>query len=293
MRNRLTRAFTLIELLVVIAIIAILAAIIFPVFATAREKARQTACMSNLNQVGLALLQYTQDYDETWPLATTYGAKYPTYWSSSLVIGPYTKSWQVYQCPSDQIDQTSYAKYITGLPASQTPHQASYLVNAISPNDDGNVPLTEFGVQSPQGLFAYDDEDPNWGSAPPQMVTNASIHYPSDLIALVDERVAWAHYFDGIHSPTTDNEVDPWWDSGDFGDGGPEAGWGILLGNDVYYMASDAVRHPTFPDAAGMVKHTGRTNVLFSDGHVKAWAPTTFLDSNGLPSAQNWIVNAP
>ena len=63
----LRRGFTLIELLVVIAIIAILAAILFPVFAQAREKARQATCMSNLNQQGLAILQYVEDYDELMP----------------------------------------------------------------------------------------------------------------------------------------------------------------------------------------------------------------------------------
>ena len=61
------KGFTLIELLVVIAIIAILAAILFPVFSTAREKARQSACLSNLKQIGLAMMQYTQDYDEQLP----------------------------------------------------------------------------------------------------------------------------------------------------------------------------------------------------------------------------------
>ncbi|MBZ0172326.1 MAG: DUF1559 domain-containing protein, partial [Phycisphaerales bacterium] len=60
-------AFTLIELLVVIAIIAILAAILFPVFARAREKARQSSCASNLKQLALGLMQYAQDYDETYP----------------------------------------------------------------------------------------------------------------------------------------------------------------------------------------------------------------------------------
>jgi len=182
---------------------------------------------------------------------------------------------------------------IVGLPASQKPHGISYLVNAISPNDDGNVPLTELGVASPQDLFAYDDEDPNWGTAPPQIVTNASINYPSTLVAMIDARVAWAHYFDGATTPTSNNEVDPWGDSGDFGDGGPEAGWGITLTNDVYYMATDGIFHPNFPDAPGMIKHTGHTNVMFSDGHVKAWAPTQFLNLNGQLDPKNWLVNAP
>src|SRR5579862_2269722 len=70
MRHRTARSgFTLIELLVVIAIIAILAAILFPVFAQAREKARQASCLSNGRQCGLGILMYTQDYDETYPLA--------------------------------------------------------------------------------------------------------------------------------------------------------------------------------------------------------------------------------
>src|SRR6185436_4509460 len=67
--TRLRAGFTLIELLVVIAIIAILAAILFPVFAQAREKARQAACSSNMKQIGLGLMMYTKDYDETFPFS--------------------------------------------------------------------------------------------------------------------------------------------------------------------------------------------------------------------------------
>ncbi len=98
---RQTSAFTLIELLVVIAIIAILAAILFPVFAQAREKARQASCSSNLKQLSLAVLQYVQDYDETFPRAFNVapGGPVPPYgWANA--IQPYLKNQQVYYCPS-------------------------------------------------------------------------------------------------------------------------------------------------------------------------------------------------
>src|SRR5437868_2812758 len=90
-------AFTLIELLVVIAIIAILAAILFPVFAQAREKARQATCLSNLKQIGLGVLQYVQDNDESFPLAT--------HWNDSQTklmnaVVPYIKSGGVWYCPN-------------------------------------------------------------------------------------------------------------------------------------------------------------------------------------------------
>src|SRR5579871_4466808 len=93
--------FTLIELLVVIAIIAILAAILFPVFAAAREKARQTACLSNLKQVGLAAQMYAQDYDENFvhtELGGDVSDANERYWGDMLQ--PYLTSWQVLVCPS-------------------------------------------------------------------------------------------------------------------------------------------------------------------------------------------------
>ncbi len=91
------RGFTLIELLVVIAIIAILAAILFPVFARAREKARQTTCLNNVKSIVLAALMYVQDYDETLPLCS-YGGT--TSYSWTVATEPYMKNWQILCCPS-------------------------------------------------------------------------------------------------------------------------------------------------------------------------------------------------
>ncbi len=93
------KGFTLIELLVVIAIIAILAAILFPVFAKAREKARQSSCLSNEKQIGLACLQYFQDYDERL-LHYRYEVPYALYRDWRNLIEPYLKNTQVLICPS-------------------------------------------------------------------------------------------------------------------------------------------------------------------------------------------------
>jgi prepilin-type N-terminal cleavage/methylation domain-containing protein/prepilin-type processing-associated H-X9-DG protein len=105
------KGFTLIELLVVIAIIAILAAILFPVFARARENARRASCQSNLKQIGLSLIQYAQDYDErvaVWNQSVP-GYVAPTGYPSNPAAGemrwpdaiqPYVKSTQIFNCPS-------------------------------------------------------------------------------------------------------------------------------------------------------------------------------------------------
>jgi prepilin-type N-terminal cleavage/methylation domain-containing protein/prepilin-type processing-associated H-X9-DG protein len=107
---RSSRAFTLIELLVVIAIIAILAAILFPVFAQAREKARQASCTSNLRQLGTGMQMYIQDYDETYPCVTAenypvqpgvdFGTQTWAYNDILVLIQPYVKNFQIFFCPN-------------------------------------------------------------------------------------------------------------------------------------------------------------------------------------------------
>ena len=125
------KAFTLIELLVVIAIIAILAAILFPVFAQAREKARQTACLSNGKQIGTAFLMYAQDYDENLVL-TSYSPDAAVGTSNSWTnrCQPYIKSRNLFRCPSDQT--TDWAETDADVLTAPTTKKklTSYLLNA-------------------------------------------------------------------------------------------------------------------------------------------------------------------
>ncbi len=99
------RGFTLIELLVVIAIIAVLAAILFPVFSQARERARVATCISNARQIGLAVRMYVQDYDETFPIFHAYNSQPPAgqpgHLGVEVSLEPYTKNKPIFKCPSD------------------------------------------------------------------------------------------------------------------------------------------------------------------------------------------------
>lgn len=136
----ITSGFTLIELLVVIAIIAILAAILFPVFAQAREKARQTGCLSNSKQMALAIHMYLQDYDELLPWA-----QQGTSVAWNQLIFPYVKNEQVFRCPSDSNPLS---------PAGTGGKKISYLPNYAVLSANGFAPLPLAVFETPSDIIA-------------------------------------------------------------------------------------------------------------------------------------------
>ena len=160
MKNHKKSAFTLIELLVVIAIIAILAAILFPVFARARENARRASCQSNLKQIGLGILQYVQDYDEKMPSSQNDGIFVNAPWH--VLIQPYVKSYQLFKCPSNTStgavnDTKKPEAQAAGVPTAGVP--VSYMCNGgytatdqFGGTDDFARPFTWYGAKGATSL---------------------------------------------------------------------------------------------------------------------------------------------
>lgn len=238
--SRVTRGFTLIELLVVIAIIAILAAILFPVFAQARERARAATCISNQKQLALAMHQYVQDNNEMFPPLDDWMENPGTLWAS--MIYPYVKSTQVYACPDD----SSKALIDGGKWYGQSVNwHISYIMNE------------EFG----NTYWTVD------GSGPPLYVTAQSqIVKPASTVLFCDggTQVSATAPFVTVNSPL---KQAPWFlcdPDPTYGGKGGNAG---CQGNDILPDSQN-------PEAAGpALRHSQLSNVTCADGHVKALAP--------------------
>ncbi|WP_354673139.1 DUF1559 domain-containing protein [Capsulimonas corticalis] len=253
--SRSTSAFTLIELLVVIAIIAILAAILFPVFAKAREKARQTSCASNLRQLGLGFTQYEQDNDELTPVGDPYGQG----WGGRIY--PYIKSAGVYGCPDDPsspIAGTSKISYAMNTNLIFGTDNVGDVMTAIFFNGAATYPaIASWGSPSNTVLLFEIQGNTN-------AVVGGVPQYGVDLTTTEEVRTGngtgsiSGDLFDG---PTTNNGVAQY-ATGDIG--------GYALN-----------RHYSPPMLKG--RHTDGSNYLAADGHVKWLRPERV--SGGLSAA--------
>lgn len=224
MKRSGTLGFTLIELLVVIAIIAILAAILFPVFAKAREKARQVSCLSNLKQMGLAMSEYSQDYDEiTTPRINGGGVPF-----EDLLI-PYTKNTGIYMCPSNPRSQDISCPQCLP-PAFTSNNHVSYGANTAGGFSDLNGRPLSF------------------------------IQAPAQVIGLCESTAGYTDFY-------PDSPGDTWRQHEANGSGN---------NNGNLYSG-----------------HTGTSNYLFMDSHVKALRPMATLDKpdGGGSDVNLWTVD--
>ncbi|MEA3399768.1 MAG: DUF1559 domain-containing protein [Armatimonadota bacterium] len=154
------RGFTLIELLVVIAIIAILAAILFPVFARAREKAKQSSCLSNVKQLGLACVMYAQDYDDHLPCVQMRYGHSTDYWFE--VVQPYIKNTDILRCPSAPQQYPGYGW--------NYPH-AGYRL-------DLNHQVNRSQIEFPAEMMLFGDSDPEGASSWVRLYLYCAVRWP-------------------------------------------------------------------------------------------------------------------
>jgi len=212
--------FTLIELLVVIAIIAILAAILFPVFAKVREKARQTSCASNMKQIGLGIIQYVQDNDERMPEGSAVKFGNGLGWAGNLYN--YIKSTGVYSCPDDS----------TSVPSGQS--AISYALNANFDPPSGPIALA--AMQSPAKTVAIFEV-----SGLPGPLTQDGTPYDA-----AGDIAGYSGSSDGVCRPSY--------------------GTSAMFQTGVFPNVTPLAASSSF---AATPRHTGGSNYLYADGHVK------------------------
>jgi len=245
--------FTLIELLVVIAIIAILAAILFPVFAQAREKARAITCLSNMDQVGLAMMQYSQDYDEalvkeyygfpppgTGPNNVNWGAgNGVAFWGWRWAIQPYMKSIGAYNCPDSEFGDSK-----------------NWIAQASIPSgtNEGWAPDAQ-AVNS--WVIGFANGLDNWNT-PPGLSQLSDINAPANTILATDSRTGWNDVKEFMAGYTL---TGPTLSTNNF------ASFQCVVDNTCTIAAADK----TFPASDGVfTQHNHMVNFIFCDGHAKA-----------------------
>jgi prepilin-type N-terminal cleavage/methylation domain-containing protein/prepilin-type processing-associated H-X9-DG protein len=252
------KGFTLIELLVVIAIIAILAAILFPVFAQAREKARAISCLSNEKQIGLAIAQYHNDYDEQlikeyygfpigtgtpvapWNYGACAGAEWGTvtyYYSWRLAVQPYLKNANIFACPSSVFTSPAFA-YFGSDSIGKTPELGNFFPASYAVNSS----IIGFA----NGLC--NGGDPIGGPwCPPGLSSIASVLSPADTVEIADSRTGY-------------NDIKPFF-----------IGTNVSGAGEPTNSTFSGGQAPTYTAQQGAFQeHQGLVNFLFVDGHAKA-----------------------
>lgn len=300
--RRGTRGFTLIELLVVIAIIAILAAILFPVFAQAREAARKSSCLSNMKQLGTAVMMYVQDYDETYPqayyyknnTATTNGSSSGGYVTWTVTISPYIKNVGLFVCPSDAN---------RGLAPDNPP--CNPYTDTATPGCEAQVPRLSYLPNSALMPRKRGPQDA------PNVVPIAAVDAPADVIAMAEMTNHVNCIFLGSTGQGNTNRRNKshrpvnammrsasggQWAGQSVGDAtgaifavtkqaaeGPE-GWGgpsdsgaITNPGGCRGTAADTGLHIRFMEPA---RHSGGANYTFADGHSKFTRFEKTIDPN-------------
>lgn len=258
--------FTLIELLVVIAIIAILASILLPVFATARERARQSSCLNNEKQLGLAILTYTQDFDEMYPVGF-----FNTSWQGNdewpVRMQPYVKSLAVFACPDDGS---------AGNLANTSRNWEGYAISFALNDYYGSNWNNGFPLLGPSGVAGQS----GWLASPANNLSKVT--RPSDTIMIAEklDSDTSKSFSAGNTSGFSPNNLI----------GGPKLegiGWGDQ--NIPDGTQSPTAPYPTGRNGAVSAPHNGRANFLMVDGHVKALDPAmTDPDPVNQPQNNMW-----